>query len=241
MMSARGSVIVADMLSETVHNVGTPPEEVTIRDASPGDAELLAWVMLTASRSHLRRGIWEYILGYDEEHTLDYLQRLAVTERVHLFHWSRFLVAETAGQPVAALCGYDPTVHGMTAYFEAAFPLVASMGIGEEELAGMLARGEVIRAVESGHPHGMWAIENVATLPGHRRRGFATRLLDAVVDRGRLLGFRGVQIPVLIGNEPARAAYVKHGFEPAGRHCDDAFEDALGSPGMEVLRRRLDG
>ena len=35
---------------------------IQIRPARPGDAEFLAWLILTAGRAHVTRGIWEVIL-----------------------------------------------------------------------------------------------------------------------------------------------------------------------------------
>jgi RimJ/RimL family protein N-acetyltransferase len=64
-------------------------------------------------------------------------------------------------------------------------------------------------------------------------------LLDAILDRGRELGFTTAGLGVLIGNEPARAAYLKHGFEVASDKRTSDFEAALGAPGIEHLARAL--
>jgi hypothetical protein len=41
------------------------------RRANRDDAEFLAWVILSASRSHLTRGLWDLIIGADEAGRLD--------------------------------------------------------------------------------------------------------------------------------------------------------------------------
>lgn len=80
---------------------------VSVRQARREDADFLAWVMLTASRSHLARGIWDLIIGGDEQGCLRYLARLAVAEPRSLYHYENFIVAEIATQPAAALCGFE--------------------------------------------------------------------------------------------------------------------------------------
>jgi hypothetical protein len=51
-----------------------------IRPGNVGDAPFLAEVMLSASRAHLARGLWDLIIGADEAGCLDYLRRLAIAE-----------------------------------------------------------------------------------------------------------------------------------------------------------------
>ena len=70
---------------------------IRIRRATEKELDLLTWVMLAASRSHLDRGIWEYLNASDEAATLSFLRRLATTDTVHVFHSSLFLVAELDG------------------------------------------------------------------------------------------------------------------------------------------------
>src|SRR5580700_3515307 len=79
---------------------------VLVRRGRREDVDFLAWVMLAASRAHLKRGVWDLIIGADEAGCLDYLRRLAVAEPRSLCHYESFLVAETDGQAGAALCGF---------------------------------------------------------------------------------------------------------------------------------------
>ena len=217
----------------------TPSGVVTLRDATSADAEFLAWVMLTAMRSHLERGVWDYLFGWDEEKTLGYLSQLAVTGPDHMFRWSRFIVAEVDGQPAAGLCGYDPVAHGFEVYLPVAMELAAAHGTDEAGLAAIMTRGQVVSDLFVETPADCWVVEAVATAPAFRRRGLVDRLLEAVLDRGRQAGFARAGIGILIGNEPARCAYVKHGFESLGEYRSEEFERALVSPGFEFFRRPL--
>ncbi|CAB1064743.1 hypothetical protein D1BOALGB6SA_9540 [Olavius sp. associated proteobacterium Delta 1] len=84
--------------------------EIKIRQARKGDATFLAWLILTAGRAHVKRGIWEVILGSSEKDCLAFLEMVAVTETRHLFQYTCYLVADLDGQPVAGLGGYDPNI-----------------------------------------------------------------------------------------------------------------------------------
>src|SRR3972149_3154060 len=77
-----------------------------IVEATRAHARFLAWVTLTAFRSQLERGFWDFMLGGDEAYKLRYLEALATTEQLHWVHHSAFIVAEVDGRPASALCGY---------------------------------------------------------------------------------------------------------------------------------------
>jgi GNAT superfamily N-acetyltransferase len=206
-----------------------------LRDASPEDASFLAWVMLSASRSHLPRGIWEYLNGHSEAEALAFLEWIAASQSVHYCHYSRFLVLENEGRPAAALCGFDPEPHGEVALGRVLEDALEHFGVSEEQTRGMLKRGAVVQRVAPGWAKGAWVIENVATRPEQRRRGCIDRLLEAMLERGRSLGHERAQIGLLIGNDPARRAYLKHGFQHADEKRDPGFEAAIGCPGLERL------
>jgi ribosomal protein S18 acetylase RimI-like enzyme len=212
--------------------------ETVIRSARPDDAPFMGWLILTAGRAHVKRGIWEVLLGAPEEECLTFLEGLAVTEKVHLFHYSCYLAAETDGRPVAGLGGYDPEALGYPALQEA-LPEVFRE-------TGLIPRGEMSetgapRIVECVPPalEGAWVIDSVATLPEYRRKGMVSRLLEEILAKGRQKGFRLAQINIYIGNEPARRAYEKHGFKVLDERHDPYFEARIGSPGMARLVRDL--
>src|SRR5579884_2595300 len=100
---------------------------IRIRRATDKDLDLLLWVMLAASRSHLDRGIWEYMNDSGESATLSFLRRLATTDTVHPFHRSLFLVAESDGEPGAAMCAYNSSTEG----FAVALPEIAAATAAE--------------------------------------------------------------------------------------------------------------
>jgi ribosomal protein S18 acetylase RimI-like enzyme len=211
---------------------------IKIRPARPKDASFLAWVIITSGRAHVQRGIWEVILGGTEEECLAFLQMLVVTKTPHLFHYSCFLVAEVEGRPVAALGGYDPKSLGYPALRKAIVEVVHKLGLSEPDKAANLRSEKVLCCIPD-EVEGAWVIDSVATVPEFRRHGIVSKLLEAILEKGRKRGFRRAQINMYIGNTPAQKAYENHGFTVVDEKRDPDFEEEIGSPGMARLLRHL--
>jgi hypothetical protein len=56
---------------------------LSIVEATPEHAPFIAWVALTAFRSHLERGLWDFMLDGDEAYKLRYLEALGSLLDVH--------------------------------------------------------------------------------------------------------------------------------------------------------------
>ncbi len=216
--------------------------DIRIRRATERDLDLLTWVMLAPSRSHLDRGIWEYVNATDEAATLAFLRRLATTGTVHLFHHSLFLIAELDGEAGAAMCAYDSSTQGFEVLLPEMAVATAAEGIDAEDpefvrRTGVLLSGFVME--DPGPPGPRWVIENVATKPEMRRQGLVDALLHQLLGHGRERGFDHAQISVLIENERARRAYVKAGFEPITEVRSEGWEREIGCPGTEMFLQPL--
>jgi ribosomal protein S18 acetylase RimI-like enzyme len=212
--------------------------DIQIRPARPEDAEFLAWLILTAGRAHVRRGIWEVILGGTEQDCLEFLQLLAITTLPHLFHFSCYLIADSDGRPVAGLGGYDPEILGHEALRRAMPEVFKKLGrFGPEPAADN--RAQRVLCCIPDDAEGVWIIDSVATLPAYRRKGIVDRLLSAILEKGRQEGFRRAQINIYIGNRPAQRAYEKHGFKIVDEKRHPYFEAEIGSPGMARMLRNL--
>lgn len=206
-----------------------------IRPARPDDASLLAWVMLMAGRSHLQRGLWDVLIGRPEDECLTFLGHLAVTDELHMCHYTVFIVAEVDRRPVAALSGYDPVTLPEVTVGAAMSAVMDKMGLTAEDMA---LGQQGLAAFLTCHPEpyeGAWIVENVATRPEFRRQGVISRLLDEMLEVGRRRGFRLAQVSFQIGNTAAQRAYEKAGFRflDEKRHPD--YEAEIGCPGIVRL------
>jgi len=212
---------------------------ITIRPAKPEDAKVIAWCMLISGRSHMEIGIWDLILSQPEEKCLEFLELLALQGPRHMCYYTEFLVAEVDGKPVAALEGFDPVSNGEETVAEPMMAVVEKMGLTEEDMA---PGQQSLAAFYTCHPEnaeGAWIIEQVATLPEFRRTGVISKLIDAVLEKGRKQGFSLAQVSFYIGNTPAEQAYKKAGFRYVDEKRHPDFEAAIGCPGMIRLLRDI--
>jgi ribosomal protein S18 acetylase RimI-like enzyme len=215
---------------------------IRVRRADDRDLDLLAWVMLEASRSHLERGIWEYVNDAEQASTLSWLRRLLTTETVHLFHHSLFLVGEWDGEAGAAMCAYDSSTQGFDVLLPEMVAATTAAGIDADDpeyvrRSGVLVSGLVME--DPGPPGPRWVIENVATKPEMRRKGLVDALLHQLLGHGREKGFAHAQVSVFMGNERARRAYIKAGFDALAEQRSDGWQHELGCPGTEMLLQSL--
>jgi ribosomal protein S18 acetylase RimI-like enzyme len=218
----------------------TVDTEVRIVEARPEHAPFVAWVTLTAFRSHLEKGFWDFMLeDEDEAGKLHYLEALASTDQLHWAHYSPFIVAEVNGTPAAALCGYFEEELGGASIQIAGIEANTKTGRSEEQAAAGFARAMSVMNVIPEHVEGAWIVECVATLPEFRRRGLIDRLMAEIIERGRAKGASTADISVFIGNDPAQRAYEKCGFEAIAEKRDAAFEAAYKTPGIRTLRRAI--
>ena len=88
----------------------------------------------------------------------------------------------------------------------AAFCLVAEEPAGE--MAGLLAA-----ALAAGEAE----VQNLAVMPEKQRRGVASSLLTAALERLSAAGAKSVWLEVRESNQGAIAFYERHGFRRAGR------------------------
>jgi ribosomal protein S18 acetylase RimI-like enzyme len=209
-----------------------------LRNARVDDAAFLAWLILTAGRAHVKRGISEVILNQPEGDCLRFLELLTVTSIPLLFHHSCYLIAEAEDGPVSGLGGYDPDLLGYPKLLESLYEVYGKLG---RRPARGTADGAPPRITACIPPsvEGAWVIDSVATLPAFRRKGIVDRLLDNMLALGREKGYRQAQISIYIGNTPAQRAYEKHGFRLLDEWPDPYFEKEIGARGMARLIRDL--
>ena len=212
---------------------------ITTRPATPDDAPFLAWVIQTAARSHLEKGIWDLAFPGPDNQRLEILEIYAATDLVHLGHWSRFLIAEIDGERAAALSAYENSKHGGERINQGMVEALSRLGWTEEQMLEIPDRIEPFKSAGYVNHDGRWIVEWVATLPEFRRRGLIHRLLIEILERGREQGFREAQIGYLLGNIPAKNAYENVGFRWVKNYCNPDFEKAFGTPGIASMHLNL--
>jgi ribosomal protein S18 acetylase RimI-like enzyme len=208
---------------------------IKIVDATEQHAPFIAWVMLTAARSHLERSLWDFMTDADETETLRLLERLTLNGEKHWAHHAMFIVAEVDGKPAAALSGYIQREANESTLAAPLLQAHLEVGRTAEDLAAGFARAGSIMNVAPEHEDGAWVIEHVATAPEFRRQGHVDRLMAEIIDRGRARGAKRADIGVLIGNDRAQNAYEKAGMRVIDEKRDADFERVYGCPGIRAL------
>ena len=205
-----------------------------IREAVSADASFLSDIILTSARSHETCGIWDLVFPDSEQQLRRLLETLVVQKPACSCHYSTFLIAESAGRPAAALCGYDPEevvgiCHALALGFE-------RLGVEESELVGAFERLASFQTCSPDQTPGVWIVEWVATRPEFRRPGLAHSLLEEILWLGKELDYPTAQIATFIENEPAIRAYEKAGFQISEQRTHPAFDQVIGSQGMSIMK-----
>lgn len=208
-----------------------------IVEAQPKHAPFIAWVILTAFRSHLEKGFWDFMRPGTDEEILRYLEALTTSRAPHWTHLPLFIVAEVDGEPAAALSGYFDEEHGGMKLREGMAEADAKTGPAPDPEA--IGRALTILNVAPEHVPGAWIVESVATRPGFRRRGLVDTLMQEIMERGRKRGATVSDIGVFIGNDSAQRAYEKAGYEVVDEKRHPEFEAVYKTPGVRTLRRSL--
>ncbi len=199
----------------------------------------IAWVELTAARSHLERGMWDLYLDQPEAAILRYIETLASTEVRHFGHYMNFIVAEVDGRPAAALSGYFEAVTTLPMFIAGMDETNRKLGVTAEQHQAGWGRAGSITNCNIEHIPDTWIAEWVATAPEFRRRGLVDALLAQLLDIGRKRGASTADIGVLIDNDNAQRAYEKAGFAVVAEVRNAEFEAAYGCPGTRLLRRAI--
>ena len=211
--------------------------KLKIVDARREHAPFIAWVILTAFRSHMKKGFWDFVRPGTDAEILRYLEALTTSKAPHWAHLSLFIVAEVDGKPAAALSGYFAEEHGGARLGEGIAEADAATGQAPD--AEAIRRALTILNVAPEHVPGAWIIEDVATRPEFRRRGLVDALMQEIMERGRKRGATVSDIGVFIGNDSAQKAYEKAGYVVVAEKTHPEFEAVYGTPGVRALRRSL--
>src|SRR5262252_8216023 len=147
--------------------------ELSIRDAVPADAQLVAWVQVEASRSGTPLGFWDLALPGPDEPRLSLIADLATSAKEHFAHISGFVVAELEGHPVGALSGYSPVKKKLGHFVGALNHVLERNGWSEAHRRLLPFRVAPCVSCFSDSPDDRWIVEWVALQPEARGKGVA--------------------------------------------------------------------
>lgn len=209
-----------------------------IRPAIKEDVEMLAEVVLLASRSHIETGIFDLTIETNDRDRLAAIRAILTTEQPSWCHYQNFMIAEVDGRPAAALSGYAAYDESLLPMEQALLKGFRAIDMSKEQISEGFQRSLIFLKCSSDDEADCWIIEWVACLAEFRRRGLIRALLPEMIERGRESGHSLTQIGIFIGNISAERAYEDAGFVLEYEKTDPEFEATTGSPGFARLLRR---
>ncbi|MBU1671738.1 MAG: GNAT family N-acetyltransferase [Actinobacteria bacterium] len=205
--------------------------EGTIRKAEPRDAVEMAKLYYMAGRSHVELSIHDLIIpgppGMTDER-IGTLAKVIAAETVSWMSYVYYKVVEVDGKVASGRATFtveqydDRQVGG--ALMEAGWQV--------KDLMELVKRLEVWEATDTGRVPDYLIVEHVATFEEFRGRGYTGALLERAGDEAARAGLKGLQLTVLLGNEPAIRVYEKAGFRMDITKENPDFERLFAAPGV---------
>ena len=204
--------------------------EHVARDAQASDATDIAKLGYLAGRSHVELSIYDLMVPGPPGMTADRIDRMAGIVAAEAPNWLSYRFyhsIEVDGKIASGLATFTPE----DASNEKLGQAMMEVGWSVMDMMEMGQRLRVWSRVDPGREPGFLIVENVAAFEEFRGRGFTSELLARAVERGKDGGFKGLQLTVLLGNEPAIRAYEKAGFKMEKTKENKKFEKTFSCPG----------
>lgn len=202
---------------------------ITIRKALEGDALFIAQSLLKNSRADKKVGVFDYIFNTsDETALLESLRKLTLTTTKSYCHFSNFLIAQSEGNLVGTICGYEPRIATHDIFARA----LEEVGIDEtyhERIAGyLLCEPEIDNKT--------WVCEVMVTDHEYKSFELFKELIAKSLLTARLKGYRKVQTMLEIGSTESELLYKKLGFTLIDEKRSDYYEEQFGHAGLMRLQ-----
>ncbi len=205
--------------------------EHLIRDAHMSDATDIAKLSYLAGQSHVQVSIFDLMVsgpyGMTDER-IENMAKIVAAEAPSWMSYRHYHVVEAGGKVASGLETFMPEEAGNRQFGDA----LKEAGWSVKDIMEMAARMRVWFKVDPGREPGYLIVENVATYEEYRGNGFTSELLAQAIATGRDEGHKGLQLTVLLGNEPAIRAYEKAGFAMVKTMEGKKFEKVFSSPGV---------
>ena len=214
--------------------------EICIEKAQLKDSHLLGIAIRDAERGHTGKGIWDVLISSDQMDIALILEHACINDANSFFHISRFLVAreKSTGELLATACGFIyPNCSIEKNKFGISKAISTLYGLNEEEIDLAWKR---LNFLDECFPdvdyNNSWMVEAVYTMPSHRGKGLAAKVIEAVLEEGRThTDCKKALITCAIGNNAALHLYLRLGFEIVGQGESRKAVEELGHPGFYVL------
>lgn len=205
--------------------------EGTIRKAEERDAVDVAKLCFLAGKSHVEFSVYDLMVpgppGMTDER-IDTLAGVISAEAQSWISYIHYQVVEAEGRVASGLATFTVEESGD----EKLGAALIEIGWQISDLIEMGKRFEVWEATDTGRAPGYLIVEDAATFEEFRHRGYTSALLEQAAEQARAGAFPGLQLTVMLGNDPAVRVYEKAGFKMDTAKENPDFEKIFGSPGV---------
>jgi ribosomal protein S18 acetylase RimI-like enzyme len=205
--------------------------EHTTRDAQASDSGEMAKLYYLAGKSHVAVSIYDLMVPGPYGMTGDRIDRMAriiAAEAPSWLSYRHYRVIEVDGKVAGGLATFTPEDDSNKDLGKA----MMEVGWGVAQMLAMSRRLKVWAKTDTGREPGYLVVENVATFEECRGNGFTSELLAGAIERAGNEDHKGLQLTVMLGNEPAIAVYEKAGFKVEKTRENKKFEKVFSSPGV---------
>jgi GNAT superfamily N-acetyltransferase len=185
--------------------------EHTTRDAQASDSGEMAKLYYLAGKSHVAVSIYDLMVPGPYGMTGDRIDRMAriiAAEAPSWLSYRHYRVIEVDGKVAGGLATFTPEDDSNKDLGKA----MMEVGWGVAQMLAMSRRLKVWAKTDTGREPGYLVVENVATFEEYRGNG--------------------LQLTVMLGNEPAIAVYEQAGFKVEKTRENKKFEKVFSSPGV---------
>jgi len=205
--------------------------EHTTRDAQATDSTETAKLYYLAGKSHVELSIYDLMVpgpyGMTDDR-IDRMARIIAAEAPSWLSYRHNRVIEVDGKIAGGLATFTPEEDSNKDLGKA----MMEVGWGVVGMLQMSRRLRVWSKTDTGREPGYLIVENVATFEEYRGNGFTSELLAGAIERAGSEDHQGLQLTVMLGNEPAIAVYEKAGFKMEKTKENKKFANVFSSPGV---------
>lgn len=220
--------------------VNTTPT-LMVRHATRADLPFVAWCNYEASSPYPGFCYWDPLLEGTGTATMAFIEAVFQADALAWGQVEDFVLIEQDGKPIAGASGFSMNSVDYRPLLLSRLPDVArQLGWNSETLAQFQQMYENVWADPLDStlaPAAPWIIECVAVLPEMRGKGVARRLMQALIEEGRVRGHSHAGISVTTGNDAAQRVYEAVGFQMYMAYGTEYFDGQF--PGTTKYRLRL--
>ena len=203
-----------------------------VRKATVNDADFIVSSMIESSRSSSKRGFFDLLFGeIGDEELQTLVKSLVVHEKKLYTHFSNFVIAQSKGESVGILCGYESKLFSPELLLE----VLQSMECSENYESVI----SIYHSCIGDMGRNRWMLDFLVVHDGLDEFEISNALLNKSLLSARLKGYREARAVVEIESTEIKMMYKNLGFSRKSETRNEFYEEMFHSLGLAVLELHL--